>query len=263
MSTEKLTYLSQPDKETEARFFDFQDYRLYAFCQKNKEKSTHNEDALFLKESKNGLVFGVCDGVGGHPMGREAATLAAQTLCDVYGTSPFEINPTTLFEEVNRGIRELKVGALTTIAFGVLEDNWLRFYSIGDSEILYTNNRGDIRYANIPHSPVGHGLEAGLIEPTEALDQPNRNIVNNLLGSEIFYFEGSSSIEVKKGHSVLIASDGVFDNIPKEDLSQLISSSLFDEAALKLDEMCRKNLELDTWKKDDDISFVFLRRIRA
>lgn len=247
----------------EAKIFEWNDYRGYYFSQKNLDKSVNNEDVVFVKSISSGLVFGVCDGVGGHPMGQEAASIAAETVMDSFTSNDKDFSYLAVLEQANKKVRDLKVGACTTISFGVLLDDQVKFFSLGDSEIFFSNSRGSVCYYNIPQSPVGYGVEAGLISEDDSLDAPDRNIVSNLLGDKILRIESSSSINLRKGHSVFIGTDGVFDNITKDKLVSMVSSGPFEDSVQKVETYFTSIKKEESWRKNDDISFIILRKVRS
>lgn len=247
----------------ESDIFDYEDYRVFIFSQKNFDKSTNNEDVAFIEVKQKDLVFGVCDGVGGYPMGKEAAEAAAVTVMDHFKTSNESLGFLTALENAGLKIRDFKVGARTTAAFATVIGDKIKFFSIGDTEILYTNPRGRIIYYSIPQSPVGYAVEAGVLDHQESLDAPDRNIVSHLLGDETLRFESSSSIELKKGHSVFIGSDGVFDNISKEEIVNMTYGGNFDESALKLKDLFINFKKEESWKKNDDITFIMMRKMKS
>lgn len=259
METKSL--FSQSD-EPEKEIFDFGTYRIGYFIKKNLEKSAENEDSLFFYGKNGQWVCGVSDGVGGHPRGREASRIASEGVRSFFETKGFD-HQVFLgnLEEINVEIRALKVGAKTTTTCALVKEDKIRLYSIGDSEALLCNTRGQLLYSNIPQSPVGYGVEAGLLDKKEALDDPDRHIVNHLLGDEVLRFEASSSIDFKKGYSLLVGTDGLFDNFHHDALLKIIGGGNFEESFEKL---CQGfDSEAEEMRKDDDISFFFIRRVRS
>ena len=81
------------------------------------------------------------------------------------------------------------------------------------------------------------------------------------MGDEVLRFEASSSIDFKKGYSLLLGTDGIFDNIHQDTLLEIIGGGQYEESFQKL---CQgfQGEDLDL-KKDDDISFFFIRRVRS
>ena len=259
METKKLFLQST---ELNQDVFDFGTYRVGYFIRKNIDKSPENEDSLFFYGQDGQWVCGVSDGVGGHPKGKEASQIASQGVLEFFAKKGFghQIFLANL-EAINKKIRDLKVGAKTTITSALVKKDQIRLYSIGDSEVLLCNTKGQLIYSNIPQSPVGYGVEAGLLSQEEALDDPDRHIVNHLLGDEVLRFEASSSIDFKKGYSLLLGTDGIFDNIHQDTLLEIIGGGQYEESFQKL---CQgfQGEDLDL-KKDDDISFFFIRRVRS
>jgi len=242
--------------------FDYASYRIGYFSFRAKNKTTRNEDVVFIGSEKDSLLFGVADGAGGHPKGLEAASLVGtesltkkKIICD------HRLNPMQAIEEINQSVVALKVGAKTTMALVSLVNNEFRAYSVGDSEILYWNAAGNLLFTNIPDSSVGYKVEAGVLAQQESLDDPTRYEVTNMMGDERISIEVSSAIEVKKGHSILVGTDGLFDNISHEDLGEILAQGKFDDAFTALCELCYVQKE-GVWKKQDDIGFVFLRKIK-
>ena len=165
-------------------------------------------------------------------------------------------------EKANDQVLALKAGARCTLAFYTIHDSWFRSFSVGDSEVVYWNSVGNEVFSNIPHSTVGFGVEAGLIEQEQSLDDPERHIVTNLMGDSYIRMEGSSGIEMKKGHTVLIGTDGLFDNISHEALKDTVAKGDFDGAFNSLLETSQAQ-DPEGWKKYDDIAWVLLRKVKS
>lgn len=251
------------DERFESDLFDYEDYRVYIFSQKNLDKSNNNEDVAFIDVNNKDMVLGVCDGVGGYPMGKEAAETTSAVIMEHFKGSKESLGFLTALENASNKIRDFKVGARTTASFATVMGDKIKFFSIGDTEIFYTNARGRVLYYSIPQSPVGYAVEAGILDHEESLDAPDRNIVSHLLGDEFLRFESSSSIDLKKGHTVFIGSDGVFDNIPKEEVVNMASGGNFDESAQKLEDTFVKLKKNETWKKNDDVTFIMMRKVKS
>ena len=245
----------------EHEVFDCGDYRIGYFIQKNESKDEQNQDTLFFFGKDDFILFGVADGAGGHPNGHEASYSAGESILQyVRSKKPEDFQLIRLIEEANFKVRENFPEAYTTLAFAALFDNDLRSYSVGDSEIQYFNNQGEIIYNNIPQSPVGYAVEAGYMSQEEGLDHSERNIVNNLLGDELLRVEVASKVLLKKGYSVLIGSDGLFDNLSHEELNDRLGKGSFEDNFKQLCQFCIDKGE--SWRKDDDVSFILLKKIR-
>ncbi|MFG1494767.1 PP2C family protein-serine/threonine phosphatase [Halobacteriovorax sp. GFR7] len=246
--------------EFEHDIFDFGDYRIGYFIAKHKlkESGDNNEDALFISGEEKSFVVGVSDGAGGHPRGRDAAVAIVEAIANYKDGC----NCLELIETANQNVSDLKAGARSTLAFAQIKDDMVRFYHVGDSEILYWNAHGNEIYTSTPHSGVGHMVKAGVLGQEESLAHPERNYVNNLMGDDVIKIESTSGASIKKGHTILIGSDGLFDNIPHDSLTELIGQGIFDKSFENLAEFCKIQNE-EAWLKYDDISFIAIRKVKA
>jgi serine/threonine protein phosphatase PrpC len=262
-SNENLEIFCHGVEGHKTNIVDWGHYRIGYFIQKNVEnKSSNNEDALFLYGKKDSLVFGVADGAGGHPKGMEAAHIAGNEIIQFSRKNDIdEFRLIKTVEIINEKIMDLKVGAHSTFSMGLIQGDTFRTSSVGDSEVLYWNSQGSLIYSNIPHSPVGHSIEAGHLEQEESLDDPDRYVVNHLLGDPVLRLEVATKMTLKKGHTILVGSDGLFDNISHESLCELMAKGSFEKSFESVVEQCLKRG--DNWKKDDDISFIAIRRIKS
>lgn len=263
MSDTEQTLVQLVESEEESSLFDWHHYRVGYFCTKNRSKSEKNEDSLYIIGGKKQLIAGISDGAGGHPKGAEAAAIAARRTLEYFKKHDIDdVKVMDLIEGINEEILALKVGAHTTFSLISIKNDFLRSYSVGDSETICWNAVSNSIYSNIPQTAIGYSIEAGHIEQEDSLDDPDRYIVDNMLGDPIVRVEVSSKIELKKGHTVLVGSDGLFDNLSHEELSHLIAKGSFENAFDELCNLCRQQAP-ETWKKDDDISFIAIRKVKS
>ena len=109
---------------------------------------------------------------------------------------------------------------------------------------------------------MGYKVESGVINQDEALDDPERSIVSNMLGDRSIRIEVATKNELKRGHTVIVGTDGLFDNISHENIAQIVGTSNFEDSFQKLCDFCQEKNE-KSWKKDDDIGFVLLKKVQA
>lgn len=231
-------------------------YKVGYFYESNQAFEKDNEDCLFIHFSGGPLVAGVSDGAGGHPKGKDASSLVAHELSKHFKNNEHQ-NVTSFIEEANHKVLDMKAGAHATLVLITISDDIFRSYSVGDSEIVIWNRQGSEVYSNIPDSKIGHQIEAGDLSQPESLDAPDRNYVNNMMGDDYLRLEVTSGIPIKRGNTILIGSDGLFDNIDHETLAEVLAKGPFDQSFNSLCEMCK---EKQNWKKDDDISFIAIRK---
>lgn len=260
--TSKKLLLSENDKVLKS-IFEFSGYKIGYFLMRSKNKDTLNEDVLFFSGHENSFCLGVCDGAGGHPLGQKAALSASEEILkSTYKEKFAKLDFLSMIERANQKIIDLKAGSRSTLAMLAIEADWVRMYNVGDSEVIYWNSVGREIYSNTPHSLVGYSVEAGIIEQHQSLDEPNRHIVTNLMGDSAIKIESTTKMEIKSGHTILLGSDGVFDNLSHDFLSGISLKSSFDEAHSELCEIC-ENQSDEFWKKADDTSFFLIRRLKS
>lgn len=232
-------------------------FKLGVFTLRNLHRhSETNEDSLFISKLEQRIRLGIADGAGGHPKGKEASFEVLDELKNISEESLL-----TQIERANERVLQLKAGAKTTLSFCEIKEGRVSFHSIGDSEIIYWNAAGRELYSSMPHSPAGLKVEAGITSQEESLKDPERHIVHSLMGDEFVSINSTTSFELKKGHSLLIGSDGIFDNLSHESLGEKLAFGNFEESFKEVCDLCIKQDE-SSWLKYDDISFIFFRKVR-
>lgn len=225
-----------------------------------------NEDhgaVIFLPDGSS--VLAVADGVGGQPGGAQASRAAIDALVrSVVSAGPTRLRPAILdgFEAASRAVRDLGLGAGTTLAVVEIEHRVLRPYHVGDSMILVVGQRGRIKYQAIPHSPVGYAIEAGLLEEGEAMHHDDRHVVSNLVGDEEMRIEIGPHLPLGDRDTALLASDGVSDNLHLDEIVGSIRKGPLAEASQHLVEACHERMHAPpegSPTKPDDMTFVLYR----
>jgi serine/threonine protein phosphatase PrpC len=237
------------------------------------DKETQNEDAAaVIPLGLDSLVLAVADGVGGNPAGREASNAAIETLARVLSKLPEEerqLRPAILdaVEEANKTVLGLARGAATTLVVAQLEVTRLRSYHVGDSELLAVGQRGRIKQRVVPHSPTGFAVEAGLLDEDEAVQHDQRHVLFNVIGSSDMRVEVGPELELAVHDTVLLATDGLFDNLYTDEIVDTIRKGGLVEAADRLVARARARMagEDDARQpcKPDDLTIVLFRRNRA
>lgn len=211
---------------------NFQGVELFAndlgtsalFTKSAPYRTTDNEDAVLYSELDCGAtVLAVADGVGGQRGGVEAANIAMTELHDALKATE-KLDDLTgkiiaSIESANLRIRELGIGAGSTIIVASISAYDVRFYAVGDSAGFVIGGKGKIKYRTIEHSEVGFAVEAGLIDAEKALEQRNRNVILNALGYDDMRIELSPPVKLSIRDTVFIASDGVLDNLTPAQIS--------------------------------------------
>jgi PPM family protein phosphatase len=236
---------------------------------RSPEKATYNEDsAAVIQLGDDSLVLAVADGVGGNPAGREASNAAVQTLSHVLGKLPAatpQLRPAILdaVEEANKTVLGLARGAATTLVVAQLDTTRLRSYHVGDSELLAVGQRGRIKQRVVPHSPTGFAVEAGLLDEDDAVQHDQRHVLFNVIGSADMRVEVGPALQLAVRDTVLLASDGLFDNLYIDEIVDTIRSGPLAAAADRLVARVQARMhaggKTDQPCKPDDLTVVLFR----
>ena len=232
------------------------------------EKETPNEDAatLILCGPESGVIA-VADGFGGQPAGEQAARIALQSLAGAVERALADDGTLRAgildgFESANEAVKELGVGAATTLVALEIDAGRARSYHVGDSMALAVGQRGKLKLQTISHSPVGYAVESGWLPEDEALHHKDLHIVSNMVGSPEMRIEIGPNLRLRPRDTVLLASDGLFDNIPAQEVADLIRTGLLTDVAAQLAAECDRRMqapEAGQPSKPDDLTFVLFR----
>jgi serine/threonine protein phosphatase PrpC len=231
-----------------------------------------NEDtAAVLPFGDGSYVLAVADGLGGGRSAARASALAIETLEAALGEAQREQWPLRTavlngFERANEQIRGLGVGACTTLSAVEVAGGAIRTYHVGDSLILLIGQRGRLKLQTVAHSPVGFAVESGLLDEGEAMHHEERHLVSNVLGAPDMRIEIGSQQRIAAHDTLLLASDGLSDNLRTDEIVALLRTGPLDAACDRLAEVARARMYAPSDgepSKPDDLTFVAFRGARA
>jgi serine/threonine protein phosphatase PrpC len=236
---------------------------------RSPDKQTENEDsAAIIQLGDDSLVLAVADGVGGAAAGREASNATVRALSRVLTKLPDEtphLRPAILdaVDQANKTVLGLARGAATTLVVAHLDATRLQSYHVGDSELLTVGQRGRIKQRVVPHSPTGFAVEAGLLDEDEAVQHDQRHVLFNVIGSSDMRVEVGPAMQLAARDTVLLASDGLFDNLYIDEIVDTIRSGPLVAAADRLVERVQARMKSgdksDQPCKPDDLTVVLFR----
>jgi serine/threonine protein phosphatase PrpC len=248
--------------------FPFASGRVAVFSRRAPGKETANEDsAALIAVDHQRAALVVADGCGGMSSGDAASRIAVESLCrsleDV--THPDASLRAAILDGIegaNQRVRQIGTGAATTLAVVELDGRSVRAFHVGDSQVLLVGNRGKVKLQTRSHSPVGYAIEAGVLSEEEAIHHEDRHLVSNVLGSPDTHIEIGPRRKLSPRDTLLIASDGLFDNLHLEEIVEIIrKGSLADAARNLVTHAARRMEESDTRhpSKPDDLTFLLFR----
>lgn len=225
-----------------------------------------NEDAAGLFALGPRGVLAVADGVGGHPAGESASRRVLECLWDaVLAANPEaeSLRGAILdgIEAANRALLESGTGAATTLAVAELQGRELRSFHVGDAAILLVGQRGRIKLQTVAHSPVGYAQEAGLLDEREALSHDQRHLISNAVGTSDMRIEVGSPVTMAPRDTLLLATDGVFDNLRLREIVDAIRLGPIERGVEQIRATCRRRMrgQEEAPSKPDDATLIAFR----
>jgi serine/threonine protein phosphatase PrpC len=238
------------------------------FTSRSPIKETVNEDAMALiPVGERAGVLVIADGLGGLPAGEVAARLAVTTLEEALNrvtSDGMSMREAILdgIERANADILALGKGCATTVAVVELQERMIRSYHVGDSLIMLVGQRGKLKFQSVSHSPVGYAVEAGLMDEAEAVHHEERNVVSNVLGTSEMRIDIGPAIELAPRDTLLLASDGLPDNLYMDEITARMKAGPLPIAAETLIRDCRERMENPLQNRPshpDDLSVILYR----
>lgn len=236
-------------KSTKPESKESTDYRAIALTDLGNIRTNNEDQVLFYRptdpgqrKAKGHLAI-VADGMGGHAAGEVASSMAVKLIKQNYYAATL---PTAealanamvqanqaIFQEASRSEKRLGMG--TTCTAVAILDNALFVAHIGDSR-AYLMQDNHLYQLTTDHTYVQDLLDAGKIDPVEAVHHPQRNVLTRALGTQadrkadVFRAE----FPMTPGSQLLLCTDGLYEYFTSEEMLQILSTYKLHEAAERL-----------------------------
>ena len=147
-----------------------------------------NEDSLLVRTDRG--LWAVADGMGGHDAGDVASAKVAEALLRlpiVYGLDNLVESAIAALKRVNQelialaGSDEAQRTIGSTVVGLAIADGQFRCFWAGDSR-AYRIRDGQIVQLTRDHSLVQDLVDAGMLDPDEADNHPNANVITRAVG---------------------------------------------------------------------------------
>lgn len=242
---------------------------LVAYTTRAPDKPGENEDTVgIIPWGPGAAVLVIADGAGGLPGGKKASLTAVTALSDSLNVA---LEKTTLLrtavlngiEAANDAVREIGNGSATTFTVVTVEGRIVRSYQVGDSEALVVGQRGLIKLQTTAHSPTGFAVQAGFLDQREALHHEERHLVSNFIGAADMSIDVGASVELAARDTVVLASDGLTDNLHVEEIVERVRKGPLEDAADALVAKAHERMHAAREghpSKPDDLSLIVFRK---
>ena len=221
--------------------------RFYYRTDVGKVRLNNEDQAMALTNASGNVLLLVCDGMGGQNKGDLASSLAVSTIVSSFKNRKGFLNSYFAKLWVGRVIREANKsiydqsqsnpnyqGMGTTITLLLIIKDVAIMGHVGDSRCYFLKSHHDLVQMSEDQTYVGYLLRTGQITAEEALTHPKRHVLMNALG-----VYPSASIDIKVfpylGEEVLLCSDGLYNNVPIEDIAAVIKGN--DSVEQKVNEL--------------------------
>ena len=218
-----------------------------------------NEDAVLSCADRG--IWAVADGMGGHDAGEVASAMVVDALSEFPPASSLENlvgKAIAALESVNETLVEMARGGFekrvigSTVVGLVADETQYRCFWVGDSRGFRIRSSGIVQLSR-DHSLVQDLVDAGMLEPDEAENHPNANVVTRAVGAAEALQVDTVGGEVRSGDIFLLASDGLTRVVGTQELLDEISSNDIHAAADKLIELTLAR------GAPDNVSLVIIR----
>ncbi len=202
-----------------------------------------NEDALLVRTERG--LWAVADGMGGHAAGDVASSKVTESLLELPDTNDLDQlveSAVAALKQVNAdlielaGTKESERSIGSTVVGLAIADGQFRCFWAGDSRGYRIRDRQIVQLTR-DHSLVQDLVDSGMLQPDEAADHPNSNIITRAVGVAEELRVDTVSGDVQRGDQFLLATDGVTRLIDDQELALELSTNPPAFAARKLIEM--------------------------
>lgn len=202
-----------------------------------------NEDSMAIRTERG--LWAVADGMGGHEAGDVASSKVAEALLRLpifYNLEELVEGAVAALRRVNQELIVLAgsedgtrtIGS-TLVGLAIAGDQYRCFWA-GDSR-AYRLRDGTITQLSRDHSLVQSLVDAGMLDPKDAENHPNANVVTRAVGVADELKVDVVRGDAKPGDLFLLASDGLTRVVSDDELAAVLSAAPAEQSADRLIEM--------------------------
>lgn len=233
------------------------------------------QDSAGFELRENGGIVVVCDGMGGHEGGKFISSMATQLLLERYLAEPGMLSDANyifnLLRQIDFHITSLKKedgtrlrGGTTCVAV-ILENNMMRWISVGDSRVYLFRN-GEMKQLNPDHI---YQMHLDRMFQKKEISEEQYQTESRQKGEMLISFLGVGElseigicdppIQLQSGDELLLASDGLYKYLPENMIVGILNNFSNTEDALHALEAKVKRANRDSTKKRDNMTLALVR----
>jgi serine/threonine protein phosphatase PrpC len=190
-------------------------------------------------------VYAVADGMGGHEAGEVASKLAIRAavrqlmgnMTEVDEDMPvhyqqwLESAVDLANSVVRKQAREDHKNMGTTLVMAVVVGNNVHIANVGDSR-AYIISPTSLRQITQDQTLVQNLVETGEITPEQAVNNPNRNMLTQAVGSQKDVTVDMFNETLKNDEALLLCSDGLWDTLDDEEIIHIVRNAATPHTAV-------------------------------
>jgi PPM family protein phosphatase len=204
-----------------------------------------NEDAYGHRPTRFGYLCVVCDGMGGHAAGREAAELAVATIFESFDRAAEDARPADVLrsaiQEASRRVHAMRTSEIamgrpgSTVVAVLLHHQGTDVVHVGDSR-AYLVHEGQLLRLTRDHSVVQELVDRGLLPAQKAAHHPDANRITRALGmtAEVEADLRPQPVQHVNGDAFVLCSDGLSDLVEEREILGIVGGEPAAQAVGRL-----------------------------
>ncbi len=253
-------------KMATVKHFPLEPFEIFYFTAAHPNRPDENHDSLWIsKVGEDKLLLCVADGAGGHRLPGEASATLIRQLKQQLDDDPARVDLSSIIhaiEAASEYIRTNISSSRSTVALALIDQQKIRVIHVGDSKLLLIGGRGKLKYETVGHNLYELSVDAGLMEYVDDSVEVPGHIVTNFIGDRQFRMEVSINLDIAQHDTIVIGSDGLFDNFSTEEICEICRNASPEQAASILQEAAYRRMTTDDPDEEfkaDDITFIICR----
>lgn len=233
--------------------------------------SAHNQDSIYCNDEAG--IWLLADGMGGHTAGREASQLICRDLPKLLlagndAQDSIRLCHNRLIASTSDVLNRKGMGSTLLLIIkdrleqetssespnSLLPDQTFHIFWVGDSR-AYTADKEKLSAVTKDHSVVQNLIDLQLLDEKSARNHPERNLLTQCMGGNQINAPqiGSAKVSIKKHERILMCSDGLYNELTKEEIYGFIGlKENYDEIVDGLTN------EVEQRQGRDDVSVILI-----